>query len=290
MRNIEIGGDWQEAGKTPLERAEHRARKTFTTYKVQMEDFRGISAYADTLPRDIKKVEERRRLYAEKMSRDPRNAEAHKLSMIFEGLTLDMINNKQTRWFGESIEAQKTSEFDDYENAVDLILTVKDQQRPDRYLTLAIDVTYSVLERDHKFIEIQEEVSSGRLSRVKYFRASDGTYGLNNVPRAVVAIDRKTLDELTLLWSNGNLADLEVHQARFMVLDELFVQMKAFAELARAKKHSEAADQFEHLARVIEGVLSKFPRRPKREELASDTGYASIIALAEKTHREARLV
>ncbi len=285
-----MGGGWQEAGATPLDRAEHRAQRVFARDQIQMKDFRDVLVYADTLPRDLEKVARRKRLYQERISQDSRNAEAKSLSTVFEGLTLDMINNKQTRWFGESIRAQKASEFDDYENAVDLILTVKDPRKPDRYLTLAIDVTYSVLERDHKFMEIQEEVSSGRLSRVKYFHASDDTYGINNVPRAVVAIDKKTLDELAVLWGNDNVTDLEVHPARFMILEELLLQMKAFGDLARAKKHSEAADQFEYLARVIEGVFSKFPRRPQREVLARDTGYASIIAMAEKTHREARLV
>ncbi len=134
-------------------------------------------------------------------SQDRENKE---LANIFEVVVI--LGISKARWFGEGVSAQKTSDYDDFENDVDILLRFK-EKIGESYLGLAADVTFSsklnVLRK--KFVTLEKKIRSGTLTQIKY--AYPGQEGpLNKVPEIIVGVSAGMVKEMADLLTQGKMA------------------------------------------------------------------------------------
>jgi len=254
---------------TPLE----HAGRVLSRYEINMNDFR--ADYPDSFEHDKLLVSEIQRNHDRSRRMDSANEESKGFSEISEALVIDIINNPRSRLFGEGVSVKKCSEFDDLENKKDLVVIFKgdkEKQEADTYLTL--DITFSDPLR--KIQLMLERMNDRRIGDLKYIRREDGKAGLKDVPHAIAGFDFRTFDELKKLWHAGKYTDLEVHPARFMILEQIRLQAAAYSEYAGALGMADVQKKYKEIEDRISNFQSRFPRRPKDAEFEQDRTFAQL--------------
>lgn len=182
--------------------------------------------------------------------------EAKKLADV-----LEFIMNKQIElsdWLGEGVCTYKTAYYDDWVNGVDTLLEFNREDDMSAYMGIAFDITYS--EHLHKKLNrIKEEIKNGRMATVKYFKSESGDFmgRLSNIPRLVIGVDRKTIDELMDLEMEKQNKKLSEYFLQYQIIDEMIIQLDIFKEYATKIKKFEIAEKYESAAKIIRGILSQ---------------------------------
>ncbi len=142
-------------------------------------------------------------------------------------------------WFsvpGMKVFVEKTSRPDDIFNKVDIVLTFvgDDTEEP---FALSIDVTMGARTLQEKIHGIKQQLDTKRLSQVKYHETPDGERrSLDDVPRAVLAIDPAELIKLMSLWVSDERAQkdrLHAHPVQHLFVEEIAMQLASFTEYAK---------------------------------------------------------
>lgn len=216
-------------------------------------------------------------------------------AMIFEQL-------KYARWFGADADAVAVSRFDDIANGVDMIIQFI-REGGFKFLALTIDITSSPDKMHEKLGKIKASILSGSLTMIKYFdpnpksKKADGSNfsglkirgELRDIPRVVVGIDRRSLQELSLLKislsgalkgsrdiSNSRETRIALeakykeavrsilnHRIQLLILEQIKLQLAAFSRFAREHDQERLAQQYDSNLLIINEVLGKKLRTVK---------------------------
>lgn len=245
---------------------------------------------------DIKEIE---RIRQEIESRQSENDKViGKKSKLFEAILSEQI--EEQNWMGGEVMAVAASEYDDIKNRVDMILEFTGEEAS--RLALAVDLTTATNTEilRAKLKRIRDEIRSGELTRVKYFKseAEDFRGELGNIPRVIVCADQRTLEDLSQLFLDyknaaknvklnrqaGDLAGekrwqeefkktretIKNHPVQRQILEEIKIQLEKYYWLA--EYHSQASrevkdkmeEKYAKFLRIIEDILEQKQDLPKK--------------------------
>lgn len=222
-------------------------------------------------------------------------AEIERLEADFENppsktsVILEAIIHEQSElndWLGPKAHTLKASRYDDVKHGVDEIVEFTDKDEPGKksHLVLGIDVTFSP-NLSKKFKPLIERLSQGELTKVKYFRSSSLRGELTQIPQVVVGVDMKTLQEVVPHWLEHDTKTLATHPMQIIVLEEIRMQLEAFAEYAdQAKKH-DVANEYRASLQIIENILDQKSDLRKKfplEALKDDEVFLGIFLELER--------
>lgn len=162
-----------------------------------------------------------------------------------------------SNWFGAKSEVMKTLPLDDYQNKVDLIVETTEEGGSYSHLTLGVDVTFGSRNLEKKFAYIKTRIEAGKLGEVKYFHSDRQhfTGRLQKVPLVVIGVEIEHAKELGLLWMNRRNRELGEHSMQVLILEEIALQLKAFAEYAREIHKEDLVSILEKELRKIHELL-----------------------------------
>ena len=210
----------------------------------------------------------------------PGEEQSKKLAELFEMLFAKLTELEN--WLGEDAFIMETSEYDDIYAGIDMVVEIL-RDGAFSHLGLAIDVTFSVDKIDKKLKRIKDEIVNGELPTVRYFVSEQGDFKgeLSNVPRVVVAVDRKTLRELASSWLDIDFlrkrlfqaqdqktkdqlktrlreiqSKLANHPLQIEVLDQIEIQLKTFATYASREAQIKKSEKFINILSIVRGIRS----------------------------------
>ena len=227
----------QEA-RLAIHKAHQRMSQTVFRMGVKMEPFREL--YNTGVDRDKENVKEHLKIFKAQLdaltpSQRLEHAEAKLAANVFEGVVYSEVN--QSEWLGKEVVAIRTTPYDDIINGVDVVVEFSDPSGGRRHLALAIDVSFGESAIPKKFKRILEEIDRGEAAKVKYFESTGFKGMLKNIPRTVVGIERKVVEELAALWleKDTNTRDqttLRSHPIQHMILAQVVQQLEVFEQYA----------------------------------------------------------
>jgi hypothetical protein len=156
-------------------------------------------------------------------------AEVRKLSEITESYLLRGIN--ESKWI-PYCNAIKTSDFDDYERGVDIVLEFQKGDESASHIGLGIDVTFSA-SLENKLRKIKDDIDDGFLPSLKYFDSPKSHIRgeLKQVPRGIVGFDKDAIARLAKQrQSTGGLSTTD--PTRLVTLRQLDLQFTTYVEYA----------------------------------------------------------
>lgn len=230
-----------------------RAQSFIDSKEVKMSDFEDHYG---------KEVVAKDRLYVEKMegkfsnSKNSEQAEANKLATVFEAVFHE--GTSTCGWLGENVSTIKTSRYDDIANGIDEIAEIQETPTATSYLGLAIDVTISS-EAETKIKDIKQNIEEGKLSKIKYFQSPNRNFkgSIDNVPRVVVGVAGKTVQELSELWLNNDKDSLKKHPVQLQVLRTVLEQLKTFEKYSAHIGEDDLANVYKENRRIISNIYTK---------------------------------
>ncbi len=252
--NTPAGGKAAESAYLKLDEAHARAIELFSEYEIKPERFAGMRDYPDAVIRaDTEEVRRREKNFKYDTQSD--------FADILEAIAFE--HGELSEWFGSSSKVIKTSRYDDYFNKVDLVVETKVTNQEYSDLALGMDVTSSSDLRK-KFEGIRAKIDQGRLGQVKYFLSDRPNKifagSLQNIPEVVVGLEVDRVKELALLWMNKKNKQLGEHPVQRLILREIALQLRAFANYARSTGKEGLAVILETQLHIIEEIM-----RAKRE-------------------------
>lgn len=193
---------------------------------IREDDFLNIYT-AEEIAQDKETILEKEKSFKEKELNE--ELDQQKRASVLEYLIYEQ--GKQAGWLGKDITTVRVSRFDDIINGIDIIIEFEKEK--EKYLGLAVDVSYS-LNIEKKLDRIKNEIDSGELGKVKYYKSShSGPARLTNIPRIVIACDSKTVNELTELWLEEDREKLANHPIQLQIITQIYSQLKLYEEYAR---------------------------------------------------------
>lgn len=163
-------------------------------------------------------------------------------------------------WLGDNTKITQTSEFDDRFNHADLVCEFDNRESGEENVAptfLAIDCTVT---EDHEVLEKKIGFTSRRfrdmemLPDIKYHRKNDGKAGIKSIPRVIVAIEKKRLDEVCksmLLADNGNESAISKTRTSYL---QLYMLYEIGAQLNKQLHY--VAEKFQSRAKQVHAFES----------------------------------
>jgi hypothetical protein len=229
IRNFESRGNFEDFGLMNLEKNYRLAVRDLDEYRFKLADFSSVYGQ-ETIKRDeetVKKLENK--FSARNTSEEDKMKK--KFATIFESVF--NTHAELSEWLGSSAYITPAATYDDYVNHIDMIAEFEEEAFGNSHLALGIDVTFSNKLGD-KFRRIKDEITTGELAVVKYFKSNNEDFigQLANIPRVVIAIDPKTITELVELSAGKKNSEMANHWIQFQILEQLLVQIRFFSKYA----------------------------------------------------------
>jgi hypothetical protein len=242
-----------------LETAYQRSQTLLAAKAVNMEAFRDV--YGDAEIRgDMAKVAD----YEKKFEADAteRKKRDKKLATVVEAIFYDQAS--RNGWLGPGAHVLRSSPYDDFVNGVDCIT---EYQRGDAaaYLAMAIDATWSS-HPGFKFNRIREDLSRGKLGKIKYLEAGSRHHRGKEVPKVVVGASEETLGEVIELWVNGNDETLRDHPIQVLFLEEIVDQLEGFRIFSEKRGHAKNVAIFNDYLAILKPILEEKKRKVRPSE------------------------
>lgn len=237
--------------KFNLDRAVTKAEQVLSVNVIDPNTFRGL--YGDqSVDADIKEA----KALHEKHLLEDEHPELRKFSQVLEAIIHEQAELNE--WFGANVVSIRPALYDDVKNGVDEILEFENPERQANYLALAVDVTYSK-NLENKLKRIKGEILAGKLSKIKYFVSKEmGLKGeLSKVPRIVIAMKIKTLQEIAELWLQGKNSALGKHEVQLQILRESLLQLEVFGRFAEKHNQTEIALAYNKTANILKRALDE---------------------------------
>ncbi len=194
---------------------------------------------------------------------------------VFEAIVLTQSDSNG--WLGNA-RALKTAPYDDFKNKVDMIAEWFTPKEGSRLLALAVDVTFGAKNVQKKLEAIKEEIDSGKLGSIKYFKDERGDFiGMrNNVPRTIIGVSEPVIEELADLWVQGKHSVLADHPIQRLFLDEIDAQLMMMHDYALKKGKADVVLAYKQVLGIIQPLRdSKAKFRSKK--IAGDTVAQEIV-------------
>ncbi len=243
-----------------IERAYHKAEKILLSEAISPEDFSEFYS-PEEIAADMAYVKRMEGKFSESGERsEPEEKELHQLATTFEAIFYEQ--GELSNWLGEEATTIRCSRYDDIANGVDGIVRLGAEEDI-AHLGLIIDVT-TAENLDEKFFRIKNEIKSGELAHVKYFKPEESSLpGLPHIPRVVIGAGRDTIKELSNLWMNGENRKLGEHPVQLRIIKEIVSQIKTFNDYAAEIGREELCDNFQRILGFLEPILAEKKRSIK---------------------------
>lgn len=197
-------------------------------YCIQETEFETVYG-KETVERDIAESDRLEQEVFARQTEIERNSKI--IAETFEAIIL--MQAEMSNWLGEDVQTLKTARFDDYHNKVDMLAEWSNADGT-RVLALAVDVTFGLKTAARKLAAIREEIDSGKLGSVRYFKDSRGDFmgTRNNAPRTIIGVSQERVAELAQLWLNKKQKELSAHPVQALFLDEIERQLSLMRDYA----------------------------------------------------------
>lgn len=249
----------------------------------QPSEFEGVPGFSkEQIAEDTERVSRIERAIANRETYEERLTT--NLAYILEAIIFEQ--SEQSNWLGPDATTELPSRYDDLINGVDIIVNLVNQDT-EEYIPLAIDVSFSS-KLGHKFERIRDEIDSGELTQILYYKDSntEEKKTLNNVPRVVVGVNAKTLSEVATRWLNRDKARLANHPVQTLILEEMVTELQALATYAGKMKQAEVRNAYNQRLNILKGILDLKKQEVPMRELELDSVYTEIVlSLQEKLKR-----
>lgn len=255
--------------------AHRKAVELLNEERIDPKKFKGL--YSNKMiEEDINYVEKRQQKF--KTDDTPEKAESKKYATIFEAIIHDQID--MNGWLGEYATAKKTSWYDDLKNGVDEIIEFDQTEiSPSAHLALAVDITFSK-NVSEKIDEIMTHIESGDVGIIKYLLTDNYRGEMNNVPRAIIGVDMKNLQEIIKLWVDNKKKSLAQHRVKFIILSQIKIQLNSFAKYAHKIGQLVIANSFNRVLKIVENIwdeeLKKCPAENRDFNFEEDRVFSAI--------------
>jgi len=274
----------QEKISSDFTKAYEKALKVLTIDKIDEQEFKDLYS-EENVEKDLAYVAEMEEEF--KKSNTPEEQRLKKLATIFEAIIHEQteINN----WLGENVETKKTSGYDDIENDVDLLAEFKQPKKLlTSHLALAVDVTFSSANIVDKMEEITQEINSGKLATIKYFKSDylNIRDEKTNIPRVVIGVDGYNLDKIMTLWLNRKNQSLANHPVKFLLIKEILLQLESYKNYALKMKQPAAADNINKVLEIIEKIAKNENKRGLMDENISKVEEDKVYSMIKDYHQQ----
>ena len=271
----------EKKGRPILGEVEASAYKILSQNKMPI-DIRGL--FGDqygrgVINKDSAYVADLKKKFAKQNS--PEENEIKKLAELFEMLLAQLVELEN--WLGEDVFITETSEFDDFRAGIDAVVEIL-RDGAFSHVGLAIDVTFSEKQLEKKLERIRDEIDYYELPKVKYFISQGGDFKgeLSNIPRVVVAVGRKDINELATLWLDIDFLRKRIHgkqtgaetdklrvrlreaQAKLVnhplqieILAQIELQIETFASYTTRKNKSRESEKFRNILSIIRSIKAQ---------------------------------
>jgi len=271
-----------EKEKNIREQAYRKAGEILEIDRIDENEF--IDLYGELVKKDLRYVKEMEEKF--KILNTPERNESAKMAKIFEAIVHEQI--EINNWLGENAFTKKAARFDDIKNGIDEIVEFKPEDiSKTSHLALAIDVTFRK-DLTEKMEKIKDDITVGKLSTIKYFKSDS----LNirgekvNVPKVIIGADNKMLNNVMMIWLKGENRKLTNQPMKFLILEEVFIQLKGFKDYAIRVGQTGVANDIDKVFKIIEEIYNKESASGNREEIKMSIGqdkvYSAIKEYQEK--------
>ncbi len=269
IRKVREKDELREHQTEIIKKGYERAVEVFEeTGRIDPENF----TYYDktSIAQDLEYVAEKKRMFD---AGDTAEGKEHaRLAEILEAIIYEQA--ELSEWLGKNVSTIRASDFDNIRNGCDAIAEFEDE-RSVSHMALAIDVTYTRSDMEKKVNRIREEITSGDLTKIKYFKSPDGSYegALLKVPRVIVAIDKTHVLGLADTWLKNKKKELANHPIQILILKEIALQLEKFIQHAQKVGRTELVPIFERRLKFITAAREN----KTKQALAEDPRTADYI-------------
>lgn len=169
------------------------------------------------------------------------------------------------KWLGEDVKLVRPHDKERAESNVDFVAQFPDPKNPQERAALGITVTWTG-DTVHKTVqEIKARVYADQTDQFQ-------SIGQQRIPRAIIGLSKKTIEELVPLWMNPKQEELGDHEARQLILEELQSQLTRFDEYAYERDSRKHLDAYDTILPAVNKMLGKekASERTLSEELQND--------------------
>jgi hypothetical protein len=262
--NFLAGLDWKRRSTDQESSSSRESENSFSSAKKKAHEFIQENALQPKDFSDVYNVDDIRHdeEYVERMKKifEERHEEktSREYAEIMEAIFCEQI--ELSDWMGPNATTIKTAEYDDIKNGTDFIVEFDEGTNSLSHLGIAVDVTFGSQQIEKKFLKIQEQILSGKLTEIKYFESGGGQYKgtLKKLARVVVGVEKPMILRLAKVWTDPSLKkDFAKHPVQKAFLLEIAHQLKTFAEYARRVNQEDIARVYENDLRVIERIIEE---------------------------------
>lgn len=215
----------------------------------------------------------------------PEHENANKMAKLFEGILMEQ--SELSNWLGENAKTVMTAPFDDYKNGVDMYAEWSNADEGAKLLALAVDITFSPMALNKKFDRIKDEIDRDELGQIKYFRDEHGDFmgRRTNVPRAVIGVSPRVIQDLSALLVNKDNAKLGVHPVQRLIVEQISEQLTVMRNYAEESGSNNALRAYTQALSVINSLVEEKTGEgaPELGMLAYDTVANAIKLKAKNT-------
>lgn len=231
--------------RRPVREAHYRAEKLIEADAIDPRDF--IDLYGrENVDQDLRRIE----LLKGRFEED----ETKKAAEVLEAIIYEQC--ELSNWLGNNAETIKTSEFDDIENGVDLVVEFMEQIQTS-HLALGVDVTFGTKNIEKKFNKIKAQIQQDQLTTVKYFQSNDFKGSLRNVPRVIIGVELDTVNQLAGLWLQNQKQKLAEHPVRLLFLTQIQKQLEIFLEYAQKNNAQNAIRSYTRALETVRTIRAE---------------------------------
>lgn len=232
LRNIERNRQRRIELSPTMESAYERATRDILSnpdYAIQEEEFHEVYG-EEVVAKDQAEAARLEQLFEK--SDTPEEKNAKKIADVLEAIVL--MQSEMNEWLG-SATTLRTTKYDDYVNKVDMLAEWSHPDDGSRVLALAVDVTFGNIGVEKKMRGIKDEIDSGMLGKVRYFKDTDSNFvgTRNNVPRAVIGVAQPQVEELARLWMANDNKALAKHSVQRLFIGQIVSQLTAMRDYAQ---------------------------------------------------------
>ncbi|MFA6306512.1 MAG: hypothetical protein WCV70_01300 [Patescibacteria group bacterium] len=195
-------------------------------------------------------VEQRQQKF--KIDNTPEQIEAQKYAIVFEAIIHDQID--MNGWLGEHATAQKASWYDDLKNGIDEIIEFEQTETSSTsHLALGVDITFGKGIID-KMDSIKKRIDKGNIGVIQYLLTDTYRGEMKNVPRVIIGVDMKNLNEIIKLWVDNKKRSLAQHHVKFLIISQIEMQLNDFAEYAKKRGKTTIADSYGRVLKIVQNI------------------------------------
>ncbi|MFH1582788.1 MAG: hypothetical protein ABIB72_00510 [Candidatus Falkowbacteria bacterium] len=229
-----------------LEEVHDKAKALLNSVKIKERDFKGAGAgYGEEeISKDLCDVLRAKRPDKGFKQEDKTGG----LALVFEGI---VYVGGQQGVFGRGTKVEKTSDFDDTRNGVDIIAEFPEKENQGSCLGLAIDLTI-FNQVSSKIDGILKKINEGKLSTVKYHKKKDGRCG-SEIPLVVVGLEGKTVERLAKLWHEDE-EELSSDPVQLQIFEEILLQLETYRKYADEHNQPGIAGQYEKYFNIVDNI------------------------------------